>query len=742
MKYIKNIVSVLAPFAIIAVLYFGLFAQDEVTEPNSDDMWPKVVQSGNMVFKVYQPQLDSWDGYTLKAHSAVGVQKGTNENELSYGVANFTANALVDKDTRRVKFEKLMVEQVKFPSEPAKEDIYLTDLRSAAPIQMQSMSLDNLEANLAVLPEQKKGEEHELQNIPPKIIFSKVPAILVLIDGKPVFAPVKDTNLSRLVNTRELILKDTHGKLYLHVFDGYLESFDLNGTWKIAKDVPSDVKKAEEAVIKAQEADLLEGEEDPDTHTKPSLKTGKAPVVYIASEPTELVVTNGEPNYVPVDGTSLLYIKNTTANVFKDISDQETYFLVSGRWFRAPSPQGPWEYVPANNLPEDFAKISDQNAKENVKASVAGTKQAQEAVIANSVPTTEKIDRKTTTLKLDIDGEPEMKSIDGTPLSYVYNCAIPVIMVDENTWYAVFNGVWFYASRLSGPWMVADSVPAVVYSIPVNSPLHYVTYVRVYDSTPEYVYVGYTPGYYGTVVNADGVVVYGSGYYYHGYLGRDVWYPPIYTYGYGWDICWTPWYGWGFGIGFGWGFPGFWYYPCVPWWGPFYTWGFHFHHPFFPRGINTARNLYHGFGNGHVPGAVAGASFAHGRAYNSRTGALVIGTRQSIHNVFAATPRAGAFGGARPAAVGAHHIYATREGHVFTYGQRGWRNLNGSMATPSRTPNFQRLNQERAARELGNSRASSYQQSVHSGGAIGGTGGGHGGGRGGWDGGGGGGHRR
>jgi len=49
--------------------------------------------------------------------------------------------------------------------------------------------------------------------------------------------------------------------------------------------------------------------------------------------------------------------------------------------------------------------------------------------------------------------------------------------------------------------------------------MHYVTYVKVYATTPEYVYVGYTPGYLGTVVNPDGVVVYGTGYYYQPWIG-------------------------------------------------------------------------------------------------------------------------------------------------------------------------------------------------------------------------------
>ena len=67
-----------------------------------------------------------------------------------------------------------------------------------------------------------------------------------------------------------------------------------------------------------------------------------------------------------------------------------------------------------------------------------------------------------------------------------------------------------------------DTVPPVIYTIPPSSPLHYVTYVQVYGYTPSVVYVGYTPGYYGTVVSSDGVVVYGTGYYYPPYIGPTV----------------------------------------------------------------------------------------------------------------------------------------------------------------------------------------------------------------------------
>src|SRR5205807_1580981 len=112
-----------------------------------------------------------------------------------------------------------------------------------------------------------------------------------------------------------------------------------------------------------------------------------------------------------------------------------------------------------------------------------------------------------------------------------------------------------------GPWAVADSVPAAIYSIPPSCPIHYVTYVRVYDATPDVVFVGYTPGYLGTCLSEDGCVVWGTGFWYRPWIGGSwVGWPP--SFGFGFGIGWS----WGFGWGFGIGVASRW--PCHPWWGP------------------------------------------------------------------------------------------------------------------------------------------------------------------------------
>ena len=124
-------------------------------------------------------------------------------------------------------------------------------------------------------------------------------------------------------------------------------------------------------------------------------------------------------------------------------------------------------------------------------------------------------------------------------------------MVSPSQWYAVRAGVWFSAASIQGPWVVAGSIPALIYSIPPSSPLYYVTYVKIYDVTPEYVVVGYTPGYMGAYVAPGGVVVYGTGYAYAPYIGGSVYYPPPLTYGYAANPLWTPWTGWFMGLGVG-----------------------------------------------------------------------------------------------------------------------------------------------------------------------------------------------
>src|SRR6266542_330416 len=239
---------------------------------------------------------------------------------------------------------------------------------------------------------------------------------------------------------------------------------------------------------------------------------------------------------------------------------------------------------------------SDPEIAENIwsrinVAHLFTTPQANEAVIANSIPQTATVQRHEAKLDVTYDGAPAFKPITGTSLQYAVNTQAPVIEVNAHSYYSVENGVWFDATSPNGPWEVATNVPPVIYSIPVSSPLHYVTYTQVYGSTPDDVYVGYTPGYLGTEVCPDNVVVYGTGWSYPPYIG-SYWVGGPCTYGFGagfadnWDV--------GFGFGFGDGlWLGTW---AHPWWGP-YGWGWHHHYPYNHVSLNHV-NIYNHWEHG------------------------------------------------------------------------------------------------------------------------------------------------
>ncbi len=280
-------------------------------------------------------------------------------------------------------------------------------------------------------------------------------AILVTIDGEPVWTAVPGTTFQRVLNTRALVLKDSSGTLYLHLFNGFVQGSSLSGPWTVAKTVPPAAVTVAQRLAKEGVVDLMEGTPEEKTKQKPSLKNG-APEVVAATVPTELVVTEGQPEWVPIEGTMLLYVNNTTGNIFKDLNDQNTYILVTGRWFRAPDFSGPWQYVPGTSLPPDFAQIPDTSPKENVKASVPGTPQAQEAVIANEIPETATVYRAKAKFTPVINGAPQLTAIPDTPLQYVLYSPTPIIMVSPTDWYALQGGVWFTASSLQGPWVVGS----------------------------------------------------------------------------------------------------------------------------------------------------------------------------------------------------------------------------------------------------------------------------------------------
>ncbi len=584
------------------------------------DPWPRVVDLKNGQVLVYQPQVNKWEGNRIDFRCALAI-KPEGAKEEAFGVIFANARTQVDKVARTVVFEDFKFTKTDFPTLPNHGAAYTTELQSEFAKGVRTIALDRIEASLALAG--IKPPAVPVENTPPQVIVSYSPAILVPIDGAPVLKPVPNhSRAKRVINTRALILQGgLTDAYYMHVYDGWLSATSISGPWTQAYPGPfmaNEMNAIAAELSKQGVVDLLDG--GPKANPKPSLADG-VPAIYTAQAPAELIVFKGQPDFVPIVGTQLLWASNTTSDVLINTANSNYYALLAGRWFMAGGLTGPWTFVASNALPPDFAKIPPQSLAGAVLPTVAGTPQAQEAVIENSIPQTATVPLKNgPNFTPSFDGPPQYAAIPGTSLSYVVNSSEPIIQVTPRSYYAVVAGVWFTAAQLTGPWTIATSIPTAIYAIPPSSPIYYVTYVRIYEATPQYVYVGYTPGYLGVVVSPYGTVVYGTGYAYSPWIG-SVWYPPPYTYYVAAAPVYNPWVGFTYGFAMGLATAAW----TEPYWGGAYYYPAYWGH--YPCCATASANVYGHWGattwsgtrSWYAGGGVAGTT-ASGSYYNARTG--------------------------------------------------------------------------------------------------------------------------
>ncbi len=491
-----------------------------------DISWPQELsRDDGAVLLIYQPQVEVFTGNILEARAAVSVKTPASGNMPVFGAIWIEARLDTNRDTRTAVIRDIEISDVRFAdaSDEQKERL-ASFIKSSVVGSTLTISVDQLLADLDT--ESSSLSEADLKHTPPIIMLSTKPAMLVSIDGDPVLAEIDGSKYERVVNLAFLIVKDrdTH---YLYVgSDTWYQAADIIGPWSITTTVPTDITSLVEPV---------EGDAE---------DVGEMEII-IATEPTELLVSAGPPTWAPVEGMDLLYLSNTDGNAFLELSTQKYYVLLSGRWYSGEGMVGEldWNHVPNDELPEAFGDIPHESVNGAVLSQVAGTRQAREAVLDNTIPQTAAIDRDDTSFSVQYDGEPDFAPIEDIKVEYAQNTAAAVFRYG-NLYFACNDGVWYVANGATGPWTVATEIPDAIYKIPASNPHHNVTYVKVYDVTPEIVYVGYTPSYYGSYYYS-GAVIYGTGWYYHPWYG-PYYYPRYPTWGF--HVTYNPYTGWGFGV--------------------------------------------------------------------------------------------------------------------------------------------------------------------------------------------------
>jgi len=501
-----------------------------------DGGWPREYSTTSKARLVlYQPQIASWAGqkhitaYAAVAYTASGATKP------ALGTIRLEADTSVALTERLVSLTELTVAEANFPTVPKDRlPAVVAEIVQAVPNEDRVIALDRVLANIdtsQIMPKNVDGVKAD----PPIIFFSAKPAVLVLFDGDPIWSPIEGNSLRFAVNTNWDVFEHADTKTYfLRIENSWMAASAVKGPWAPAGMLPDSFAKlpADENWKDVKAA--VPGQK---------VAASDASNVFVSVTPAEMILLKGEPSYVTVAGTRLLWVNNTESDVFRAGKGGLVYYLVAGRWFSAPAFSGPWTFAsPA--LPDDFKKIPEEHPRSRVLASVPGTSQAAEAVLLAQVPQTATVNRKEIKApEVAYQGAPQFAPIEKTTVSRAVNTDKDIIKVGD-LYYMCFQGVWFMSKSASGPWEATSDVPKAIYEIPASSPASSVTYVTVQSSTPTTVVYAASPAYMGSMI-AFGCVVWGTGYYYPPYVYYGARYPVYYghypTYGYG--ASYNPWTG-------------------------------------------------------------------------------------------------------------------------------------------------------------------------------------------------------
>jgi hypothetical protein len=198
----------------------------------------------------------------------------------------------------------------------------------------------------------------------PQVLYNNAPAELISLRGAPVYSPIPKTALMYVTNTNnDLFLHNTERQFYILLSGRWFRSAALEGPWAYAgANLPPDFAKIPAGSPKASVLASVPGTQE------------AADAVMLAQIPTTAVVNkaeveakvkvayDGDPQFKPIEKTSLQYATNTQEKVIKD---GDLYYLCfQGVWFISTKPTGPWKT--ADSIPKEIYTIPPSSPVYNV----------------------------------------------------------------------------------------------------------------------------------------------------------------------------------------------------------------------------------------------------------------------------------------------------------------------------------------------------------------------------------------
>ena len=198
---------------------------------------------------------------------------------------------------------------------------------------------------------------------PATVFYSNKPAEVILFQGQPNYANIPGTQLSYATNTDADLFVYTPTQDYYYLAAGrWFQAQNLKGPWTFTTEhLPPDFANIPENSPAARVLVSVPGTDE----AKDAVLLAQIPTTAVvdpkAAEQAK-VNYSGNPEFKPIEGTSLQYATNTADKVIK-VGDVY-YLCLQGVWFMSPSPTGPW--TTAASVPKEIYSIPPSSPVYNV----------------------------------------------------------------------------------------------------------------------------------------------------------------------------------------------------------------------------------------------------------------------------------------------------------------------------------------------------------------------------------------
>ncbi len=198
----------------------------------------------------------------------------------------------------------------------------------------------------------------------PQVFYSTMPAEVILFDGRPAYTAIPGTQLVFANNTDCPVFFYGPTQTYYYLAAGrWFSAQNLTGPWTFASlNLPPDFAK----IPLSSPASAILASVPGTSQAKDAVLIAQIPTTMVlnpaAAAAQAKVTYTGNPQFVPIEGTTMEYATNTPDKV---IQVGDLYYLcLQGVWFFSTTPQGPW--TTASSVPQVIYTIPPSSPVYNV----------------------------------------------------------------------------------------------------------------------------------------------------------------------------------------------------------------------------------------------------------------------------------------------------------------------------------------------------------------------------------------